>query len=93
MTIVAPAAPLVANVTAEAGSDPEAIRANLVAQVTGAVRWRESVAWMADQGVETFYETGAGKVLTGLVKRIASNGKGIAVGTADDVAAFVSARG
>lgn len=87
-----PAAPLVANVTATAVSDPAEIVRNLVAQVTGTVRWRESVAYMADQGVTTFYELGAGKVLTGLVKRIAANGVGIAVGTPDDVAAFVTAR-
>jgi len=93
VTISAPLAPLVANVTAQAETDPDAIRANLVKQVTGTVRWRECVAWMAGQGVETFYEVGAGKVLTGLVKRIASNGKGVAVGSADDVKAFVAARG
>ncbi|BAT60975.1 malonyl CoA-acyl carrier protein transacylase [Variibacter gotjawalensis] len=88
----APAAPVVANVTASAVSDPAAVVKNLVAQVTGTVRWRESVAYMADQGVTTFYELGSGKVLTGLVKRIAANGTGVAVGTPDDVAAFVAAR-
>jgi [acyl-carrier-protein] S-malonyltransferase len=90
--VLAPAAPLVANVTASVATDPATIVNNLVAQVTGTVRWRESVAYMADEGVSTFYELGAGKVLTGLVKRIAPNGTGIAVGTPEDVAAFVAAR-
>jgi malonyl CoA-acyl carrier protein transacylase len=67
----APAVPLVANVPAEAVSDPAEIRALLVAQVTGSVRWRESVAWMAAQGVTEFWEIGAGKALSGMVKRIA----------------------
>ena len=69
--ILKPTIPLVANVTADAVSDPEAIRKNLVAQVTGAVRWRESVAYMAAHGVDRFFEIGAGKVLSGLVKRLA----------------------
>jgi [acyl-carrier-protein] S-malonyltransferase len=90
--VLAPAAPLVANVTASVVTDPATIVNNLVAQVTGTVRWRESVAYMAGEGVSTFYELGAGKVLTGLVKRIAANGIGVAVGTPDDVAAFVAAR-
>jgi [acyl-carrier-protein] S-malonyltransferase len=63
-----------------------------VAQVTGTVRWRESVAFMAGKGVTTFYEIGAGKVLSGLVKRIANGASGIAVGTPEDVAAFKAAR-
>jgi len=69
--ILKPTIPLVANVTVDAVSDPEAIRKNLVAQVTGAVRWRESVAYMAAHGVDRFFEIGAGKVLSGLVKRLA----------------------
>lgn len=93
VVISAPLAPLVANVTAEAETSPDAIRDNLVRQVTGTVRWRECVALMAAEGVEIFYEVGAGKVLSGLVKRIASNGKGVAIGTADDVAAFVASKG
>jgi [acyl-carrier-protein] S-malonyltransferase len=56
--------------------------------VTGTVRWRESVAFMAGQGVVRFYEIGSGKVLTGLVKRIAAGATGTAIGTPDDVAAF-----
>jgi [acyl-carrier-protein] S-malonyltransferase len=64
----------------------------LVEQVTGTVRWRESVAFMAGQGVTTFYEIGAGKVLSGLVKRIADGASGTAVGTPEDVTAFKAAR-
>ncbi|MFL5002924.1 MAG: malonyl CoA-acyl carrier protein transacylase, partial [Xanthobacteraceae bacterium] len=60
----------------------------LVEQVTGTVRWRESVAFMAGQGVTTFYEIGAGKVLSGLVKRITKDARGIPIGTPEDIAAF-----
>jgi [acyl-carrier-protein] S-malonyltransferase len=88
-----PAVPLVANVMARSISDPTEIVRRLVEQVTGTVRWRESIAFMADAGVTTFYEVGAGKVLIGLVKRIAEGANGVAVGTPDDVAAFVAARG
>ena len=66
----APCVPVVANVTASATQDPEEIRNLLVAQVTGTVRWRESVLWMKDQGVEEMIELGAGKVLSGLIRRI-----------------------
>ena len=71
VAIEAPAVPLVANVKAEAVSDPEEIRRLLVEQVTGRVRWRESVAWMAGQGVTETVEIGAGKALSGMVRRIA----------------------
>jgi [acyl-carrier-protein] S-malonyltransferase len=84
--IAAPKSPVVANVTASPLTDPEAIRASLVAQVTGAVRWRESVAFMAGAGVTRFVEIGAGKVLAGLVKRIASDVTAESVGAPDDVA-------
>lgn len=84
----APSVPLYANVTAAPESDPDAIRRNLVAQVTGTVRWRESVAAMAEAGVDRFYEVGSGKVLSGLVKRIAAGATATAIGTPDDVAAF-----
>jgi [acyl-carrier-protein] S-malonyltransferase len=82
--ISAPAAPVVANVRAEAVSDPDEIRKLLVEQVTGAVRWRESVAWMAGQGVDTLLEIGAGKVLSGLVRRIEKSLTGVAVNTPED---------
>ncbi len=86
-----PAVPVVANVTAAPLTDPAAIRDALVRQVTATVRWRESVAYMAGQGAERFYEIGSGKVLTGLVKRIAPGATGTAVGTPEDVAAFKAA--
>src|SRR5260370_27942837 len=87
-----PVAPVVANVLAKPVSDPGEIVRALVMQVTGTVRWRESVAFMATQGVTTYYEVGAGKVLSGLVKRIADGARGVAIGTPDDVAAFIAAR-
>jgi [acyl-carrier-protein] S-malonyltransferase len=87
-----PAIPLVANVLARPISDPADIVSSLIAQVTGTVRWRESVAFMATAGVDTFYEVGAGKVLSGLVKRIAEGARGTAVGTPEDVATFKAAR-
>ena len=87
-----PVVPVVANVVVGPVSDPPEIVRALIAQVTGTVRWRESVAFMAAQGVTTFYEIGAGKVLSGLVKRIAETAKGVAIGTPDDIAVFKSAR-
>jgi len=64
----------------------------LVQQVTGTVRWRESVLYMADAGVTNFYEVGAGKVLSGLIKRLAGNATVSAVGNPEDVAAFKAGR-
>ncbi len=93
VTVRAPAVPVVANVRAQAISDPQAIVRALVEQVTGTVRWRECMSYMAQNGVTTFYEAGAGKVLTGLVKRIAEGVSGVAIGTPDDIAAYKSARG
>ena len=83
-----PVVPVYANVLAAPISDRDAIRDALVAQVTGTVRWRESVAAMAAGGIDLFTEVGTGKVLTGLVKRIAAGASAGAVGTPDDVAAF-----
>jgi [acyl-carrier-protein] S-malonyltransferase len=88
VAVRAPAVPVVANVEAAPITEPEAIRDALVRQVTGTVRWRESVARMAGEGVTSFVEIGAGKVLTGLVKRIAAGASASAVGTPEDVAAF-----
>ncbi|MCG5244577.1 ACP S-malonyltransferase [Methylorubrum extorquens] len=84
----APAVPVFANVTAGPLTEPDAIRNALINQVTGTVRWSESVAAMAEAGVDRFFELGAGKVLTGLVKRIAPSATASAVGTPDDVAAY-----
>ena len=83
-----PRVPLVANVLAEALSDPATIVRALTRQVTDTVRWRESVLFMADAGVTVFYEVGAGRVLTGLIKRIAEGATASTVGAPDDVAAF-----
>jgi [acyl-carrier-protein] S-malonyltransferase len=93
VVIKAPIVPLIANVTARPVTDPAQILRGLVEQVTGTVRWRESVAYMASQGVTHFYEVGSGKVLAGLVKRIADGASGVSIGTPDDVAAYKAARG
>jgi [acyl-carrier-protein] S-malonyltransferase len=91
--VKAPVVPVVANVPAAPISDAQEIVRRLVQQVTGTVRWRECAAHMAGQGVTTFYEIGSGKVLTGLLKRIAEGATGTAIGTPEDVAAFKAARG
>jgi [acyl-carrier-protein] S-malonyltransferase len=91
VNIQAPRAPLVANVLAAPITDPAEIRQRLVEQVTGTVRWRESIAYMAGEGVTTFFEIGAGKVLSGLVKRIADSATGVSIGTPADIAAFKTA--
>lgn len=88
-----PAVPLVANVLAEPITEPADIRARLVEQVTGTVRWRESVLWLAGQGVETFVEVGTGKVLTGMVRRINRESTGLAVNTPEDIDALVGKLG
>src|SRR5205085_9638872 len=88
VSVKPPAVPLVANVLARAVTDPVEIVASLIKQVTGTVRWRESVAFMAGAGVTTFYEIGAGQVVSGLVKRIAEGATGTAIGTPEDVAAY-----
>jgi [acyl-carrier-protein] S-malonyltransferase len=88
-----PVVPLVANVLARPISDPAEIVESLVAQVTGTVRWRESVQFMAQAGVTTFYEVGAGKVLTGLNKRIADAATAASIGVPDDISRYKAARG
>ncbi|MFO1144746.1 MAG: ACP S-malonyltransferase [Amaricoccus sp.] len=88
--IAAPAVPLVANVKAAAVTDPEEIRRLLVEQVTGRVRWRESVLWMAGNGVVETVEVGAGKALSGMVRRIAKEIAAKAVGTPEDVRALAA---
>lgn len=85
--IAAPSVPLVANVLASSVVNPAAIRSLLVDQVTGSVRWRESVAWMAGEGVTEIYEIGAGKALSGMVRRIDRSIACTAVGTPEDVKA------
>ncbi|EKS28526.1 ACP S-malonyltransferase [Afipia felis] len=87
VTVNKPVVPVVSNVLAAPITDPDEIRKRLVEQVTGTVRWRESVAYMAAHGVTHFLEIGSGKVLTGLVKRIADGAVGVAVGGPGDIAA------
>ena len=89
----APVVPVMANVGAAPLSDPAAIRASLVAQVTGTVRWRECVEAMAGAGVTRFFEVGSGKVLAGLVKRIAAGASASSVGTPDDIASYKAQQG
>jgi [acyl-carrier-protein] S-malonyltransferase len=86
VVIKQPAVPLVSNVLAAPITDPGEIRRRLVEQVTGTVRWRESVAYMANHGVTRFFEIGAGKVLSGLVKRIAEGAVGVSVAGPGDIA-------
>jgi [acyl-carrier-protein] S-malonyltransferase len=85
----APCVPLVANVSAKRESDPGQIRNLLVQQVTATVRWRECVMAMTEMGVDSFVEFGAGKVLTGLVKRIAPDASGMAAGTPAEIEAIL----
>jgi [acyl-carrier-protein] S-malonyltransferase len=92
-TIRAPAVPLIANIVAAPVTEPADIARHLIAQVTGTVRWRESVTYMAQHGVTSFYEIGAGKVLSGLVKRIAENVTAAAIGAPADIEMFKAARG
>lgn len=89
--VSAPEVPLVANVLAEAVTDPARIRELLVEQVTGSVRWRESVAWMGAEGVTEMWEIGAGKALSGMVRRINRDIACAAVGTPDDIAKLKTA--
>ncbi len=86
-----PCVPLVANVLAQPISDPAMIVRCLIEQVTGTVRWRESVLFMMQAGVTTFHEVGAGKVLTGLIKRIADTANASSIGTPEDIVRFKAA--
>jgi [acyl-carrier-protein] S-malonyltransferase len=93
ITVNPPVVPLVANVLARPISDPAEIVKSLVEQVTGTVRWRESIQFMAQAGVTTFYEVGAGKVLTGLNKRIADAATASSIGVPDDISRYKIERG
>ena len=88
VSVAAPIVPVVANVPARPVKDPAEIVRNLVEQITATVRWRESVLFMAQSGVSTFFEIGAGKVLTGLIKRIAEGASATAIGLPEDIARF-----
>jgi [acyl-carrier-protein] S-malonyltransferase len=87
-TILAPVVPVIANVIAGPVSAPEEIRKNLITQVCGSVRWRESMVWLGENGVTAFVEAGSGKVLTGIAKRLVAGSEAVALGTPDDIAAF-----
>jgi [acyl-carrier-protein] S-malonyltransferase len=93
VAVKVPRVSLVANVLAQPVSDPAVIVRCLIEQVTGTVRWRESVLFMAQAGVTKFYEVGAGKVLAGLIKRIAETAGATSIGTPEDVIRFEAERG
>ena len=93
VSVKKPVVPVVANVLAKPIQEPTDIVAALVKQVTGTVRWRECVAAMASAGVTKFYEAGAGKVLSGLIKRIAEGANATAIGTPEDIGAFKASAG
>ncbi|MEL7232254.1 MAG: ACP S-malonyltransferase, partial [Pseudomonadota bacterium] len=88
--IKAPSAPLVANVTAAAGSDPDAIRQQLIEQVTGQVRWTESVQYMAGEGVDLMVEAGAGKTLSVMNRRTVKGLEGLTMGTPEEIEAVAA---
>ena len=87
-TLNPPLAPIVSNVMAAPVTDPAEIKSLLVRQVTGVVRWRESVAYMVDHGAETLFEIGAGRVLTGIAKRVRAKADARSIGSPDEVKAF-----
>jgi [acyl-carrier-protein] S-malonyltransferase len=93
VSVKAPVVPVVANVSARPVKDPAEIARNLVEQITATVRWRESAEFMAQSGVSSFFEIGAGKVLTGLIKRIAEAATAAAIGSPEDIARFKASRG
>jgi [acyl-carrier-protein] S-malonyltransferase len=92
VSVKEPLVPVVANVPARPVKDPADIVRNLVEQVTATVRWRESVEFMAQSGVSSFFEIGAGKVLSGLIKRIAETASTAAIGTPEDIVRFKASR-
>ena len=91
VVIDAPKVPVVVNVRAEAVTEPDRIRALLIAQITGSVRWRESVMYMEGAGVSQFWEIGAGKALSGMIKRTAKGAETRAIGSPEDVVAAKAA--
>jgi [acyl-carrier-protein] S-malonyltransferase len=92
VSVKPPLVPVIANVAARPIKDPAEIVRNLVEQITATVRWRQSVEFMAQSGVASFFEIGAGKVLTGLIKRIVEAASASAIGSPEDVAKFKAAR-
>jgi [acyl-carrier-protein] S-malonyltransferase len=93
ISVKPPVVPLVANVLARPITEPADIVRYLVEQVTGTVRWRESILFMVQAGVTSFYEIGAGRVLTGLIKRIADSATAASIGTPEDITGFKAGRG
>jgi [acyl-carrier-protein] S-malonyltransferase len=93
VSVKPPLVPVVANVAARPVAEPADIVRCLVEQVTGTVRWRESILFMAHAGVTSFYEIGAGRVLTGLIKRIADTAAASSIGAPDDITRFKADRG
>jgi len=93
VSVRSPLVPVVANVLARPIDDPSDIVRCLVEQVTATVRWQESVQFMAQAGVTSFYEIGAGRVLSGLIKRIADAASASAIGLPEDVTRFKASRG
>jgi len=89
----APLVPLIPNVTVEPESDPQHIIELLVHQVTGRVRWRETIEWFAQNGVDTLFEIGSGKVLTGLARRINKDINGLTVGSSEEIETALKALG
>jgi [acyl-carrier-protein] S-malonyltransferase len=92
VSVQAPLVPVVANVPARPIKEPTEIVQNLVEQITATVRWRESVLFMAQSGVSSFFEIGAGRVLSGLIKRIAEAASATPIGLPEDVAKFKASR-
>jgi len=92
ISVKPPVVPLVCNILARPIAEPSEIVRRLVDQVTGTVRWRESIAFMAEAGVDTFCELGAGKILSGLIKRIAPSAHSTTVGTPEDIGGFRARR-
>jgi len=88
--IQSPRVPIIANVTAGPVSDPDAIRKLLVEQITGSVRWRESMIWLAENQAGELLEFGSGKVLTGMARRIDERLSAKALNTAEDIEAFLA---
>lgn len=86
--ILAPKPPLIANVTVKPETESGTIRDNLVLQVTGSVRWRESMLWLGEAGVTRFVECGTGKVLSGIAKRVVAGCEAVSIGTPEDIAGF-----
>jgi len=92
VSVQAPLVPVVANVPARPIKEPAEIVQNLVEQITATVRWRESVLFMAQSGVSLFFEIGAGRVLSGLIKRIAETTSAAPIGLPEDIGKFKAAR-